>query len=896
MNQYQSALIEPIHLVNPAPWVGHIPFAAWVISTVKPKVFVELGSYKGNSYLSFCQTVKALGLDTKCYAVDTWAGDVHSGFYGEDIYKTIKDAHDPHYSEFSELLRMTFDEANHLFSDKSIDLLHIDGLHTYEAVKHDFLTWLPKLTDSAVVLFHDTDVFEKDFGVHQFWQEISQDYPHFKFKHSNGLGVLLVGENRKPELLQIAQTMPETNEWLEADRVFRVLGERFQLRMDKERLTHEYRHEIELLQSNAELKSNKQLTGLKKSMESLFSENRRLDSELRRVHTDFQFVESKLDKIKESTSWRLLKFIFKIENVVRKGASYVSAVPFAIRYDGSIGKMYQKSRRAFKADGVRGLKQHWNRMLTVKNMVGLRKVAQLERIKEGDLVTILTTKHTLYVAQLVKNSFEKVGIQSEIIFEMPESGYSDTWHIVICPQIFSPLPSFYYAFQMEQSVSSQWFTAEYFERLNHAEAIFDYSLINIEYLQKNQIPFNKLYYVPIGLVANSDIAQAPPSLEYDVVFYGDASCPRRRLFLEKLKEKFKVKELEEVFGKELTQELSKAKIIVNIHYYENALLETTRLYECLSLNKLVISEVGSDQEHHEELSEVIDFVAIDDVQKMMERIDFWLTHPDEYEAKIERITEQQQKPDQFQFYFYRFLLAQDIIDYEQFYLLCADYVAPKNDFWCLSLPESIDRRRDFDNDNQYGITVIPGLRHLKGWVGCGLSYKFMMHRARDLKLPQVTICEDDVEFLTGFEKRYQNIQQTLQHSDADWDVFSGLIADLSESTQISSTNIQIDHEKLYAIDELVSTVFNIYHQPVYEKIMHWNPANRDTSNTIDRYIQKHESIQGLIVSPYLVGHKEVLDSTLWGFNNARYSEMIKKSQSLLDEKIAVIGVDEQEAV
>ena len=88
-------------------------------------------------------------------------------------------------------------------------------------------------------------------------------------------------------------------------------------------------------------------------------------------------------------------------------------------------------------------------------------------------------------------------------------------------------------------------------------------------------------------------------------------------------------------------------------------------------------------------------------------------------------------------------------------------------------------------------------------------------------------------------------------------------------------------------------VFNIYHQPVYEKIMHWDPANRDTSNTIDRYIQKHESIRALIVSPYLVGHKEVLDSTLWGFNNARYSEMIKKSQALLDEKIALISADEQ---
>ena len=192
----QAAQFTPKSMQFPNNWLGHSPFAAWLVETIAPQLFVELGTHSGNSYFSFCQAVAERGLATRCFAVDTWMGDPHAGGYPEEIYAKVAQHNEEEYGEFSQLLRMTFDEAVVSFADNSIGLLHIDGMHTYEAVRHDFETWLPKLSKDAVVLFHDIAVKEKDFGVYIFWDELKKKYKyHLEFSHANGLGVLCLSEN-----------------------------------------------------------------------------------------------------------------------------------------------------------------------------------------------------------------------------------------------------------------------------------------------------------------------------------------------------------------------------------------------------------------------------------------------------------------------------------------------------------------------------------------------------------------------------------------------------------------------------------------------------------------------------------------------------------------------------
>lgn len=219
----------PERLLESSAWIEHIPFAMFLTDILKPKVFVELGTHTGVSYSTFCQAIQELKLDTKAYAIDTWQGDEHAGYYGDEIYKELADFISTRYGGFSTLIRSSFDDAIEQFADRSIDLLHIDGLHTYEAVKHDFESWKPKLSDQAVVIFHDTAELQGDFGVWKLWRELKETYPSLEFLHGHGLGVIAFGQSVPRKFLEILNNPG----WHSAIRdLFSSLGERLEKAKD----------------------------------------------------------------------------------------------------------------------------------------------------------------------------------------------------------------------------------------------------------------------------------------------------------------------------------------------------------------------------------------------------------------------------------------------------------------------------------------------------------------------------------------------------------------------------------------------------------------------------------------------------------------------------------------
>ena len=90
----------------------------------------------------------------------------------------------------------------------------------------------------------------------------------------------------------------------------------------------------------------------------------------------------------------------------------------------------------------------------VKKSENAKEVFWRDEFYNSREIVILATRHVEYVAESIKAKLRKVGIKSSVIHSMPDGGYSDLLHIVICPQMFQKLPRLYFAYQLEQRTAS----------------------------------------------------------------------------------------------------------------------------------------------------------------------------------------------------------------------------------------------------------------------------------------------------------------------------------------------------------------------------------------------------------------------------------------------------------
>lgn len=671
---------------------------------------------------------------------------------------------------------------------------------------------------------------------------------------------------------------------------------------------------------NSLAENNKQLEDLKTQLAAEVTEREKLAAAITKLQQTADLAakdrdilvsalavkQDEVDRMRRSLSWKLTMPVRMSGRISRGEFSTIKAMMREYTTSGNnvfsryilSGGLLSKSK--YKTAIRLLLSGNWSGMVD-----GFKRVLSRAAIDSSPAtpfvdtgtVRILATQHTLFVAHLIEKNLLDCGIKGHVSTAYSVEQDMGQMHIVVCPQMFKQLPRNYIAFQMEQSVNSRWFTDEYFSRLNNAVAIFDYSLKNIEYLLDKGIPYQKLFYMPISsfpdypahLADNGYVLDDQKGdIHADVLFYGDPNCERRKAYLQELKKHFNVTVASEVFGDKLTRMVKNAKVVVNIHYYENALLETTRLYETISLGTPVVSESSSDIVEHEDLQDVIDFCPIGDIPAMVEKIQNLLSDKEYYNERKEKIKHFTNVDNKNNYYLRRYLLSIDKLNFSQYKSIFSfeQYQTGDVPRLCLSLSETPVRRKAFFASPSHGFQFFEGIRYRIGWIGCGMSYKYMLSGMLASKAEMGIICEDDVIFPVDYDNKLNKIINHLQSTEAKWHIFAGIIAHLHEDTKVLDVKVMDGIEYIY-IDKMTSMVMNIYSRRGMDLISQWDEKNIDAeTNTIDRYVESAQDLVVVTTLPFLVGYAEEQQSTLWGFENSQYTSLIKASEKLLAEKVA----------
>ncbi|GAA1529189.1 class I SAM-dependent methyltransferase [Nocardioides humi] len=128
---------------------------------------VEIGSYLGRSAVFQAQILAALGRGGGITAIDPHTGDrQHLEMLGIeelptwDMFCYFVRGLDP--DGLVDMVRATSIEAAREWDGREIDLLYIDGWHSYDAVREDGEHWLPHLSADGIVVFDDYGYYADD--------------------------------------------------------------------------------------------------------------------------------------------------------------------------------------------------------------------------------------------------------------------------------------------------------------------------------------------------------------------------------------------------------------------------------------------------------------------------------------------------------------------------------------------------------------------------------------------------------------------------------------------------------------------------------------------------------------------------------------------------------------
>jgi predicted O-methyltransferase YrrM len=166
------------------------------MAALRPRVVMEIGTASGGTLFLLA---RAATPDALLISLDLPGGSFGGGYrawrkplyhsFARENQRIILLRGDSHDLALANRVRA-------ILAGRPIDVLFIDGDHSYEGVKADFENYSPLVRPGGLIAFHDiVPTAQEEVTVSYFWKEISARLPSIEFierpdQQSYGIGVL----------------------------------------------------------------------------------------------------------------------------------------------------------------------------------------------------------------------------------------------------------------------------------------------------------------------------------------------------------------------------------------------------------------------------------------------------------------------------------------------------------------------------------------------------------------------------------------------------------------------------------------------------------------------------------------------------------------------------------
>jgi len=174
-----------------------------IIAKIQPKVIFEIGTFQGGTLylLSKLSNPDAviISMDLPAYKAGQSYSPLRKPFYqtfalkNQKFYLIRKNSHKP----------STLIVIEEILKNNKVDILFIDGDHSYDGIKRDFEMYSHLVSPEGIIIFHDIvpgDKTRYSGGVPIFWKEIRENYKTIEFVNDwnqKGFGIGVLFKNNK---------------------------------------------------------------------------------------------------------------------------------------------------------------------------------------------------------------------------------------------------------------------------------------------------------------------------------------------------------------------------------------------------------------------------------------------------------------------------------------------------------------------------------------------------------------------------------------------------------------------------------------------------------------------------------------------------------------------------